>query len=243
MYALESHHAVLLVSLVACIASGVCAFLSVYSKNDVTAITGTTLVLLVLVFTRLFGHVECQLLLSKLAVPLTFFSTKGSASRGGATRKVAVRLQGERQWNVLWESLTESAEKLQLLRIDLDINLPAMKEGFHANWHQYSSRERHECWRMEVPLFAEGMAVGRLLVSGDRREQEGSVCDAVDRLIELLGPFEKAFMEVAMSPVGDMNSNHNSPKVVYGYGNRDVETRAIKSLAPTPRAKVVSASS
>jgi hypothetical protein len=100
---------------------------------------------------------------------------------------------------VYWESLTELAEKFQLLRLDLDINLPAMKEGFHANWYQPSVRERHECWRIEVPLFLDGLSVGRLQVVGDQPGQMGSACDAVSRFTELLLPIE-GFQQLAYKP-------------------------------------------
>jgi UDP-GlcNAc:undecaprenyl-phosphate GlcNAc-1-phosphate transferase len=203
MQTLESHPAVLVVVATACLASGAGAALSVFMKNDVTAIISTVSVMTLLVVMRLFGHVECSLLLGKLAVfPVRLSRMKDSTARGSKARKVAVRLQGERQWNLLWESLTEWAEKLQLLRIDLDVNSPAMKESFHANWCQPSTRELHECWRMELPLFVEGLAVGRLQVSGERQQADGSICQAVDHLIDLLEPFEKAFAALAVSPGG-----------------------------------------
>lgn len=209
--ALEGDRAVLLVIATACLASGVGATLSIYMKNDVTAIVSVALVMAMLVVMRLFGHVECALLLSKL--PTLFFwqrrNTHPDGIRRGA-RRVAVRLQGNRQWNLLWESLTELAEKLQLLRLDLDVNLPAMKEGFHANWYQPSAREQHECWRVEVPLFVEGVAVGRLQLAGDRLNEERSVCDAVDQLAEFLAPFERSFSELAAVPYEQDNNGFSS---------------------------------
>jgi UDP-GlcNAc:undecaprenyl-phosphate GlcNAc-1-phosphate transferase len=203
MNALGRHRSVLLVAAMACLASGGGAVLSVYMKNDVVALMSTGLVVALLVFMRLFGHVECALLVSKLSIPALSLRRKHWPKNGrSCALEVAVRLQGDRQWNLLWESLTEWAEKLRLQRVDLDVNLPAMKEGFHANWYQPLDREWHECWRMEVPLFANGVAVGRLQVAGDRHGDEGLVCDAMDQATELLGLFEKAFAELATSPVG-----------------------------------------
>jgi UDP-GlcNAc:undecaprenyl-phosphate GlcNAc-1-phosphate transferase len=201
MMALDSNTAVLFVVATACIASGLGSALSIYLKNDVTAILSTGLIVVVLIATRLFGHVECALFISKLPIHAVWQQRMSqTGNRAGRARRVAVRLQGNRQWNLFWESLTELAEKLQLLRIDLDVNLPAMKEGFHANWYQPSCRERHECWRIELPLFVESVAVGRLQVAGDRPNQERSVCDAVDQLAEFLSPFERAFTELATAP-------------------------------------------
>jgi UDP-GlcNAc:undecaprenyl-phosphate GlcNAc-1-phosphate transferase len=198
MQALESHHAVLLVAGMACAASGIGAVLSVFQKNDITAIICSTLVVAALVSLRLFGHVEFALLRSKVAMRLSRFGNRQRLKNGSCMpSQVAVRLQGQRQWELLWDSLTACALKLELLRIDLDINSPAIKEGFHANWSRQSDREWHECWRMEIPLFVDGLSVGRLQVAGDQCNDDGFVCDAVDELIELLSTFEKAFVQLA----------------------------------------------
>jgi UDP-GlcNAc:undecaprenyl-phosphate/decaprenyl-phosphate GlcNAc-1-phosphate transferase len=201
VHVLKSSRAVLLVAAVACAATGSGAVISVFQKNDLTAIIATLLVMATLVLLRCFGHAEVALLRSKIAIPPIRIGRSGNhQNRNATTREVAVRLQGEREWNVLWESLVECATKLDLTSIDLDVNLPAMKEGFHANWYQHSPREWHECWRMEIPLFAVGSAVGRLQVIGDRWRAEESVCGSVDNLIDLLKPFEKAFAILAGSP-------------------------------------------
>ena len=201
MQALGNHHVVLCVAAMACAASGAGAVLSVFQKNDITAIICTGLVAATLVALRLFGHAELELLRSKISLLPIRLRRKGTIENGnGTARKVSVRLQGDRQWNLLWETLIEWRTKLELMRIDLDVNLPAMKEGFHANWYQQSQPEWQDCWRMEIPLFVDGMAVGRLQVAGDRRRDEESVCAAVDNLIDLLEPFEKAFAVLAGSP-------------------------------------------
>jgi UDP-GlcNAc:undecaprenyl-phosphate GlcNAc-1-phosphate transferase len=208
MQELGRHRSVLLVTGLACLASGTGAAISVYSKNDATALLTTAMVVGLLIVFRTFGYVECTLLLRKLSARLSI--RRGTdATRNKTARKIAVRLQGERQWDLLWESLTELGQRLDLLRIDLDVNLPALKEGFHANWYQLTPLEWHECWRMELPLFVDGVAVGRLAVAGEREADEGSVCDAVDRLTEFLKPFEMSFMELAAAPVAIGYSNRN----------------------------------
>jgi UDP-GlcNAc:undecaprenyl-phosphate GlcNAc-1-phosphate transferase len=244
LHELTSHRAVLLVAAVACLASGLGALLSVYMKNDVTAILSTGLMVIILIVMRLFGHVECSLMLSRLPIPSWWYSRNGEAEKNGkgTARTTAVRLQGERQWNLLWESLTECADKLHLLRIDLDVNLPAMREGFHANWYQPTERERHECWRMEIPLFVDGAAVGRLQVSGEHRAEQKSVCDAVDQLIDLLEPFERAFADIAARP----ESSHDAdPGAFAPLVNRESDAHVsaksgFDTLIPTARADVAS---
>jgi UDP-GlcNAc:undecaprenyl-phosphate GlcNAc-1-phosphate transferase len=184
-----------------CISSGIGAALSIYTKNDVTTIVCTTLAVVALIVMRLFGHVECQLLLNKLSASAARIVQRGRTQRNDRDgRAMAVQLQGERQWTLLWESLTEWGDKLHLLHIVLDVNLPAMREGFHANWNRPSHRERHEVWRLDFPLFVDGLAVGRLEVAGDHLESDGSVGTSIERLVDLLEPFEKAFAAVATSP-------------------------------------------
>ncbi len=211
LHALQSHRAVLFVTAMACLASGVGALLSVHTKNDVVALLSGALMALVFIGLRLFGYVECRLLLSTLAVHAARLVRRPAA--GDMPRRaqaVCVRLQGQRQWNLLWESLTERAQKLQLLHLELDVNLPAMKEGFHASWHQPSPRERHECWCIELPLFVRGRPVGRLQASGERREQP-SAGTAVTQFIQLLGPFEHAFAEFAAFPDGVHDRREAAP--------------------------------
>jgi UDP-GlcNAc:undecaprenyl-phosphate GlcNAc-1-phosphate transferase len=242
MQALENHHSVLLVTWLACLASGVGAVLSVYMKNDVTAIVSTALTVILLVAMRLFGHVECKLFLHKLTVRLARpFRLTERRANGSRADTVSVRLQGERNWNLLWQSLTEWAEKLQLLRVDLDVNLPAVKESFHANWYQPTARERHECWSMELPLFVNGRAAGRLQVCGERLDGRESICDAVDQIIDLLGPFEQAFVRLAESPhvlIGPHEVGL-ATEVARPHRARNTEEKLVGELVSTASAKAV----
>ena len=207
MNTLANHHAVLVVTAMACLASGTGAVLSVYTKNDVVALLSGVLMAATFILLQLFGHVECQLLLNKLIVRVLRFPRRRVSGGGGvAARTVSVRLQGNRQWNLLWESLTEWAQQLELLQVELDVNLPAMREGFHASWYQPSARERHECWRVELPLFVDGRSVGRLQASGQSRDNQESAGVGVDQFMLLLGPFEEAFARLAALPADSYES-------------------------------------
>ena len=55
----------------------------------------------------------------------------------------------------MWQSITEFAEKHNLLEVRIDLNLAAMQEGFHATWRGSSTSEKRERWSASLPLFAE----------------------------------------------------------------------------------------
>jgi hypothetical protein len=63
-----------------------------------------------------------------------------------------------------------------------------------------------------VPLFVEGLHVGRLNVAGDRPTYEQSVCDAVEQLTELLKPFEQKFAQLAA--MSDLCGSHSNEKAL-----------------------------
>src|SRR5438105_10661144 len=54
--------------------------------------------------------------------------------------------------------------------IRLDVNVPAIYEGYHAQWHYPNGNgsEDTDVWRAEIPLTVKGQAAGRLEVVGKR---------------------------------------------------------------------------
>jgi hypothetical protein len=61
---------------------------------------------------------------------------------------------------------------------------------------------------MDMPLFVDGVAVGRLHVSGERDRNGGVKSDAVDRLPEFIKQFESAFVELTSAPLIGKAVNH-----------------------------------
>src|SRR5262249_58355818 len=80
---------------------------------------------------RLFGHAELVLVKERL-VALGALYFRGAGKNG--SHQIAVRLQGTGEWDGLWAQLTRHAEKRQLLHLRLDVNVPALHEGYHARW-------------------------------------------------------------------------------------------------------------
>ena len=49
----------------------------------------------------------------------------------------------------------------------LDVNAPSLHEGYHARWSRFQEAdEAPSLWRLEIPLSANGVAIGRLLIAG-----------------------------------------------------------------------------
>jgi UDP-GlcNAc:undecaprenyl-phosphate GlcNAc-1-phosphate transferase len=153
------------------IAGGLCVFASTWAiggtmlGNDVVAALGATGVLVVLVGSRVFGFAELMLVVRKcrefvhsMLVP----ATKADHS----VRHQAVRLQGTRNWEIVWETLTEFADKNGLCRVHLDLNAPWLHEGFHASWQRSRLPDRLERWSTSLPIHSGGRVFGRLDIVG-----------------------------------------------------------------------------
>lgn len=172
------------------------ALISIFMKNDFVALISILVVLCILVVTQAFGHIELVMLVSRLK------SLVMSIFRSNSTRQYVFRLQGSRDWNLMWQSVVEYAEKLNLIEVKLDVNLAALQEGFHASWRRPSRSEKSQRWSAEVPLFAGEHVIGRLSVCGNRPTGMSS-CETVNQLMELLEPLETEIVALAGSQQRD----------------------------------------
>src|SRR5207244_10290182 len=111
----------------------------------------TTLSLIgVYLLTRLFGLAELMLVKNRV---VTGFVSFLHLPPNGQARHSEIHLQGSADWGELWGKLTESASKLDLKMIRLDVNVPAIYEGYHAIWHYPNDdgMEDTDVWRAEIP--------------------------------------------------------------------------------------------
>jgi len=191
---------VLAVVAICCGVTCVGAVLSMLMHSDLLALAGVAIVVCMLILTQAFGHVEF-LMLATRAKSLGYNLLK--PVRLNSAQSESFRLQGTREWNLLWQSVTEFAEKMQLVEARLDINLAAVQEGYHATWRRPTDSERREQWRTELPLFSGGHAVGKFTVVGERKEG-ATYCETIERLAEMLEPLEG---EITLL----LNSHHNPP--------------------------------
>lgn len=183
---------VLAVVAVCCAVTCAGALLSLFMHNDYVALGAVGAVLCMLIVTQAFGHIELKMLLSRIKwLVLAIIQPKGN-------QEVSFRIQGTREWDMLWQSIVEFAEKMELVDIRLDINLAAIQEAFHASWRRPCKSERRERWHTQIPLFAEEHIIGRLTVSGSRRPGVSS-CEAINQLIEMLEPLEAEIVALAIT--------------------------------------------
>lgn len=184
---------VLAVVAVCCAVTCAGALLSMFMQNDLAALASVVTVICILVATQIFGHVEFVMLASRMK---SLGKSLLGSSRSADAWHSSFRLQGTRQWDLLWQSLTEYAEKAKLYEVKLDINLAAIQEGYHASWRRRADCERLHLWRTEVPLFADKLLVGRLTLCGGR-ESGMLVCEVIGRMMEVLESLESEVAALA----------------------------------------------
>ena len=111
------------------------------------------------------------------------------------------RLQGTRQWDEIWETLTTYAETLDLDAVQLNVCLPGVGEDYHASWERNGKTIESQVWYSEIPLFVDEMTVGRLKIVGHCNN--GNSCDWIGDLISGLKPFEAEMRALIEDTVGD----------------------------------------
>jgi UDP-GlcNAc:undecaprenyl-phosphate GlcNAc-1-phosphate transferase len=171
-----------------CLATASGALASVNWHNENLAIVCAGALVVMFVATRMFGHSELRLIATRLG-SLGKSLLVMRRPQQPVAREASVRLQGQREWDQLWESLTEYAEQAPLEQIELDVNAPSLREGYHAAWTRRSHYGDERIWRFDMPLMAVGHRVGHIRVMGQRSEASGA--REIEKLVELLDTFEE----------------------------------------------------
>jgi UDP-GlcNAc:undecaprenyl-phosphate GlcNAc-1-phosphate transferase len=90
--------------------------------------------------------------------------------------------------------LVEFAEKHGVAKIALDLNMPWLHEGFHANWHIAKMPDSSERWTLKIPIQSQGKILGRVEVAGRLMGTESYF--VIERLMELLGELQPRIQAV-----------------------------------------------
>jgi UDP-GlcNAc:undecaprenyl-phosphate GlcNAc-1-phosphate transferase len=152
-----------------CLLTAVGALASLAFNNELIALVTAGTVVGILVGMRLFGHAELMLAKQRLSAQVAGF---WQGPPKGDARAVEVRLQGSADWNELFAPFLECAPRLNLKRMDLDVNAPAIHEGYHARWDRHGDEvEDSGLWFAEMPLMVRGQPVGRLEITGQRDDE------------------------------------------------------------------------
>ena len=206
-----------------CTVTSVAATVSVALRNDLVAVLVSGAVVAMFIATGLFGRAECSLLVNRFRGLLRSFFRLG---RPAEVSESSVQLQGSIQWERIWNALTESADKLMLRRIRLNVNVPLLHEGFNAHWEQPSQDDNQNCWQLEMPLMVAGQYVGQLsLVSRPRR---GTADEEIAPLLELVGDCESYLQTVFQTRM----EAHQQGRQTAG-GKRKVKTGSRRPLEAT----------
>jgi UDP-GlcNAc:undecaprenyl-phosphate GlcNAc-1-phosphate transferase len=154
-------------------------------RNDVYAILAAVVVIVTLISSRLFGHAELTLIKSRLLAMFVAYRKRNTVDH---RHELEVQLQGNANWNLVWDQLTREADRLNLRTICLDVNAPQFHENYHARWDRFgTSQDDPTSWRADLPLFLRGQAIGRLIAVGVRDDQS-----IWDKLSSLIGMLERA---------------------------------------------------
>lgn len=185
------------------------AVLGVFWQNEWIVIGTVAVVIVFLISTKTFGHIEFALLQHRIrqhGLVLRQDETRHDMPRHGA-----VRLQGSHEWEVLWESLVEAAPEYGLTKLQLSIHMPAVHEAFFANWKapKNVTAEIDSFWRASFPLSVDGEAVGKLDLTGAADDSTRSTLSHATEVLDFLEPIEeniRRVKEALSQPPGESNA-------------------------------------
>jgi UDP-GlcNAc:undecaprenyl-phosphate GlcNAc-1-phosphate transferase len=209
-----------------CAATASAAVWSVYRKNETLAVVSVVVVACTLIVTRFFGHHEFVLFCQSTKRFLTSLVPTLQPPRNGVDHQIRAHLQGNRQWEDAWETLTDFAERFDLHTIQLNVQMPAIEEDFHARWNRKGVADEREAWSADIPLSIGHRTVGRLKISGAHNNGE-SVCTWMADLIAGLKPFETHMLSL----LDEVTSSGSATRT------DELELAGLVSSAPPPSAK------
>ena len=176
-----------------CATTCLSAVLSLYMHSELIALATVIGVMIFLIFTRTFGHIEFALVKDRVSHLANSF-VRNDTTTVTNLRESCIQLQGSREWGKLWSAIVESAETYKLLKIKMTIDMPAIHESFYANWEskRNSKAPSERTWRLTHPLVVDGEMVGQIDMSGisDPERHESTLSQIVDAL-EFLEPIEE----------------------------------------------------
>lgn len=195
-----SHRRMLTLVAVLCLVTSSSALLAHRFQSDLITVVAVLFVIGALVWSKLFGYGECMLLVNRLRSFGGSF-TKVIGKKPENVFEQSVHLQGSRDWQAIWCAVTEFAQQHNLGRVQFDLNIAWLHEGFHATWKRRDVAEDAQLWQTTLPIIAGGRAVGRLEISAPFcRESTYQVLAMVAELLEALEPSISRLLNHEASP-------------------------------------------
>jgi len=204
-----------------CACTSIGALASVAQQNEWLAILSALSVIGILVVTRVFGHGEFFLLARRVRTLVLSLLHVGLSGKNGHRDPIHARLTGTRDWNDLWQTLTEYAERFDLSWIQLNVNLPAVSEVYHVSWERKNEKSTQPQWSTEIPLMMSTSTIGRLSIRGHCPSDQ--VCTWMGELIGGLKPFETQLVSLVLEE--NIATRRPQPMLVpsYSTGHSEIQ--------------------
>jgi UDP-GlcNAc:undecaprenyl-phosphate GlcNAc-1-phosphate transferase len=204
-----------------CTVIAVAVLVGLVRQDDMIVLLTCFGIVAIFVITGVFGRVELFLVGTRLrGIGRTLVSP--IYSRRGMPWQTRVRLQGNQQWDLLWTAFVESADKLQLTKIRLDVNMPTAHEAYHASWERPPGKETLARWHVEIPLLLLGRSAGTIRVTGCA---QCSPCADIQQIVELVEPFQTRLEEIAS--LADPSDNRRVDKSSNNPGSQPTDSQPL----------------
>jgi UDP-GlcNAc:undecaprenyl-phosphate/decaprenyl-phosphate GlcNAc-1-phosphate transferase len=205
------------------------AVLGVIFKSDAISLMTMAFALGSLVATRVFGFAEFELAYKRgLNFAKTLVVTRNNPDH--RINQQQVRIQGSLQWEKIWETMVEFAEKHHLAKVRLDLNMPWLHEGFHASWHKNRMPDAAERWHVALPVVSDDRILGRIEAIG--QHQAANTFAVMSSLAEMLEELQPSIRMVVNSfePKKPIEKSIPFPNV--DFGRKDALEDSIPVLQP-----------
>lgn len=172
-----------------CLVTGTGVLAGRLLDNEWVIVLSSLVVVVSLIGTRLFGYAEFLLVMHRVRDFLVSLLRMPSPNE---PRQIEMRLHGNVDWRELWLRILDWEETLNLSCLRLDVNAPALGEGYHARWERGSetTEEDEGLWRAQIPLTLKGRFIGKLEISGRRNGE--SLGDKIVVLEKMIQDFEES---------------------------------------------------
>ena len=219
--------AVLFIALI-CTTTCLSAVLSIYFGDERIALATVLLVVIFLISTQTFGHIEFALLKEHLRFSnMPFGKATGNESQIHESR---IQLQGARRWDLLWTAIIESAPDYRIARLKLVIHIPALHEDYFASWDARREHKNNtaQMWNISHPIIVDSNVVGQLEIGG--MPDGESTLGHMIQVLDFLEPIEDDVQHI-MKEIQDAQPKVSVGKIARGSREKVAEESPDASLS------------
>lgn len=155
--------------------------------SELTILLPSLTIVVALIATGLFGHTELRMVAQHVRA---LFVSLLHMLPANEPRQIEIRLQGIVDWHDLWQQIIAWVPSLNLCHLRLDVNAPALGEGYYACWDRGPDADEGNegLWRAQIPLTANGRTIGELEIGG---QLEGEpIGDKIAVLAQIIHDFD-----------------------------------------------------